>query len=66
MTRKLITIAEFCAEYRVSRSTFYRIRDSGQINPIKIGRATRVAVADADNWLATLSTIGEAIAEHTI
>lgn len=54
MTQKLMTISVFCASYSVSRSTFYRLAESGAIKPVKIGRATRVAFEDAEAWFASL------------
>ncbi|MEP2990613.1 MAG: helix-turn-helix domain-containing protein [Parasphingorhabdus sp.] len=55
MTQKLITIAEFCKIYRVSRSTFYRLVSGGDITIIKIGGATRIKVEDANSWFESLS-----------
>lgn len=60
MTKKLMTISEFCAAYCVSRSTFYRLAEAHAINPVKIGRATRIAMIDAEAWFATLAPGGEA------
>ena len=54
MTQKLMTISVFCDSYSVSRSTYYRLADSGAIKPVKIGRATRIALADAEAWFAKL------------
>ena len=54
----LLTVKGFCQEYEVSRSTVYRLRDSGDVPHVKIGRATRIRSEDAQRWFASLS-------EHT-
>lgn len=54
MTQKLMTISTFCDSYSVSRSTFYRLAETGAIKPVKIGRATRVSLEDAEAWFANL------------
>lgn len=54
---ELLTVAEFKSRYRVSHSQFYREVAKGL--PIrKIGRATRIALADAETWAASLPTQG--------
>ncbi len=50
----LITIKYFCAEYGVSRSTAYRLRDSGAVPHVKIGRAVRIRREDAERWYESL------------
>ena len=51
---KLLTINDFCEEYSVSRSTAYRLRDSGDVPHINIGRATRIRSEDAQRWYESL------------
>ena len=51
---KLHTIQWFCEEYGVSRSTAYRLRDSGAVPHVKIGRAVRIRSEDAERWFASL------------
>lgn len=51
---KLITIADFCRDYSVSKTQFYRYVNSGIIPLIKLGRMSRVKVSDAENWIASL------------
>lgn len=48
---KLLTVAEFKENYRVSHSTFYRQVAEGRLRIIKIGRSTRVSVTEAERWL---------------
>lgn len=50
----LLTIKVFCDEYSVSRSTAYRLRDSGDVPHVKIGRATRIRREDAECWYESL------------
>lgn len=52
--KKLLTIADFMALYRVSRSTVYRLFAKGSLTPVKIGSATRIHSDEAANWLAGL------------
>ena len=51
---KLLKISDFVAQYGVSRSTVYRLFDSGSLTQVKIGRATRINSDEAENWLARL------------
>lgn len=51
----LITINFFCEEYGVSRSTAYRLRDSGAVPHVHIGRAVRIRREDAERWYQSLS-----------
>ena len=50
----LLTIAEFCEQFSLSRSTVYRLRDSHAVPHVKIGRATRIRCEDAERWYAGL------------
>ena len=53
--QSFITIADLCAEYRISRTTAYRQINAGLIPIVKVGRATRIRVSDAEKWAASLS-----------
>jgi excisionase family DNA binding protein len=50
----LITIEEFGERYAVSRSTVYRLIESKAIQLVKIGRASRIKLADAERWARSL------------
>ena len=50
----LLTIKNFCDEYNISRSTAYRLRDSGAVPHVRIGRAVRIRIADAEKWYQSL------------
>jgi len=50
----LMKIPEFCEEYGVSRSTYYRLRDRGELPCVKIGRAVRIRREDAERWYESL------------
>ena len=57
---ELLTVAEFKSRYRISHSAFYREVAANRIPIRKIGRATRVVLADAEAWASSLPTrIGE-------
>ncbi len=53
--KDLITVKDFCERYSVSRTTFYRQRNAGALPIRKVGRATRIHIADAEKWAASLS-----------
>ena len=47
------TVAQFCAKYKVHRSTFYRNLKRGLMPPvIKIGWSTRILREDEEAWLS--------------
>ena len=53
---ELMTVADFCARYRCSRTSVYRESAAGRIKLRKFGAATRIARADAEQWAASLPT----------
>ncbi|PEQ10656.1 hypothetical protein B2G71_20930 [Novosphingobium sp. PC22D] len=55
---ELLTVAEFKDRYKISHSAFYREVAANRIPIRKIGRATRVSLADAEAWAASLPTHG--------
>lgn len=59
----ILTVQEFCTHYRVARSTFYRQAASGALPYFKIGRATRIRKADAEQWAASLPVINGDLGE---
>lgn len=52
--RALLTVKDFCDEYNISRSTAYRLRDSGAVPHVRIGRAVRIRCVDAERWYQSL------------
>lgn len=54
-----MTPAEFIETYKTSRSAFYREVQSGRLRIRKVGRSTRIALADAEAWAASLPTQSE-------
>ncbi len=51
----LLTIADVCRHYNVSRSTVYRLRDRNELPFVHVGRAVRIRREDAEKWYASLS-----------
>ena len=51
-----MTVPEFLAWARISRTTFYREAGAGRIKLRKIGAKTVVLRADAEAWLSALPT----------
>ena len=54
----LLTISEFIRLYPIGKTTLYRAVNAGQLRLTKIGRATRIAKADAKVWADSLPTTG--------
>ena len=54
------SIADFLSLYQVGRSSLYRIaaQPGSKLRITKMGRASRIAKADATAWAASLPTIG--------
>ena len=50
----LLTITQFCETYQVSRATAYRLKGSGAVPHVHIGRAVRIRREDAENWYQSL------------
>ena len=53
---QLLTVQEFKDRYCISHSAFYREVAAKRIPIRKIGRSTRISVADAEAWVASLPT----------
>lgn len=51
------TIPQFLELYPMGRSTFYRLVKVGQLKLTKFGGSSRVAMADAEAWAATLPVV---------
>lgn len=49
--KRLMTLADFSAEYSLSRSAVYREVSAGRLKLTKVGRASRIAAMDAEAWL---------------
>jgi predicted DNA-binding transcriptional regulator AlpA len=56
---QLLTVKQFKDRYSISHSAFYREVAANRIPIKKIGRSTRIAVADAEAWAASLPTSPE-------
>lgn len=52
----LFTIKQFCDLYQVSRATAYRLKGSGAVPHVHIGRAVRIRREDADKWYHSLGS----------
>jgi len=52
------TIPDFLRTYQIGRTTLYRIVQDGKLRITKIGRASRIAKADAQAWAESLPTTG--------
>ena len=49
-----MTVAEFCDRYSIGRTSLYREVNAGRLKLRKFGTATRIALADAEAWAASL------------
>lgn len=55
---RFLTVAQFSQRYQVSRSTIYRLAQSGAVTIIKFGRSSRIAFEEAEAWAASLPVMG--------
>lgn len=55
---ELLTVADFCARYRVGKTSLYREAAAGRITLRKFGAATRISREDAESWAASLPISG--------
>ena len=60
MIEGLFTLTEFLRLYPIGKTTLYRIvaQKNSKLRIVKIGRASRIAKADAKAWADSLPTIG--------
>lgn len=58
--KRLLKIPEFLELYSISRTAFYREVSAGRLTLTKIGSASRVAIADAEEWAASLPKMDRA------
>ena len=65
MNEGFLTVQEFLDTYALSRSTFYRLVENG-FPIIKIGRATRIARADAAAWAQSLPSRGTSLVMEAV
>ena len=50
------TIDEFCAAYRICRTTFYRLRKEKRLPPLRlINRKWLIGIEDAGKWFEELN-----------
>lgn len=54
---ELMTVADFCARYRVGKTSLYREAAAGRIKLRKFGAATRIAREDAEAWVESLPIV---------
>jgi excisionase family DNA binding protein len=55
---KFLTLAQFGDRYQVSRSTIYRLAQTGSFEIVKFGRSSRIAFDEAEAWAASLPVMG--------
>jgi len=58
--KRLLKIPEFLELYSISRTAFYREVTAGRLPLIKIGKASRIAVEDAEAWACALPKMDRA------
>jgi predicted DNA-binding transcriptional regulator AlpA len=54
MHKQLLTLAQFCEVYGVSRSTAYRLFNAGTLCPRKSGSRTVIVASEAEAWAGAL------------
>ncbi|HJQ00859.1 MAG TPA: helix-turn-helix domain-containing protein [Jatrophihabitans sp.] len=58
---ELLTVAETCGLLRISRWTFYRLIQSGQLQSVTIGRSRRITRRALQRYIAQLDGSGELV-----
>ena len=53
-----MTVRQFLELYPIGRTTLYRLAKAGELQIVKVGRASRIARADAERWAASLPKLG--------
>ena len=51
----LLSLRDFCREFKLSRSYAYRMLRDGTLIGVKVGRLTRIRREDAECWAAALA-----------
>ena len=54
MESQLLSLPEFCREFKLSRSYAYRMLRDGTLKGVKVGKLTRIRRKDAEAWAGTL------------
>ena len=54
-----LTVKDFLAWARISRTTFYKQVNEGRIPLVKVGKRSLVRRIDAENWLSNLQGAGK-------
>ena len=54
---KLMTVADFCENYRIGKTSLYREAAAGRLKLRKFGAATRIAIEDAEAWVESLPIV---------
>lgn len=52
--KRAYTVAQFCQEFSVSKSSFYRMIKDGELKTKKRGHRTLIRAEDAEAWLDSL------------
>ncbi|HHH43257.1 MAG TPA: DNA-binding protein [Gammaproteobacteria bacterium] len=53
---EVLSVAQFCNLYGISRALFYRLRNEGRAPRVfKVGRRVLITRAEADAWLKRIS-----------
>lgn len=51
---KMMTIKDVAEKLRISTKTVYRLINQGAVQPVKIGRATRIEDTDLQNYIQSI------------
>jgi hypothetical protein len=54
MNKVLLTVPQFCEVFSISRARAYEEMKAQRLRKTKLGRATRIAVTDAQAWLEAI------------
>lgn len=54
MTKRFLTVAEFCSAYGTGRTKTYALLASGELTAVKRGRSTLISAESAERWAQSL------------
>jgi excisionase family DNA binding protein len=57
MLPNMLTTAEFCRQFSISKTALYGEIRKGHLRALKLGRATRIARSEAERWAAELPAL---------
>lgn len=55
VTKRALTVDEFCRDYAISRTLAYRLMNENKLRSVKVGAKRLIPTDAAEAWLASLA-----------